>query len=325
MINRRLLFYDLENLTQLPVEMGASPSAKKIKLMTQTDAKDALRVINSPMMPLYNVPMTLTMADEILNDVKFQYFWIGDDQGVLEYYKLSAPMRRKGLDYKIERIARHTMHRGGITQISIITALGCYASSSMDHTVKFWTFNEATRKFHLIRNFIDQTSILGFVYTPRQKALTTCSVSRDAFVWTISPPQKMFKLGGHYNQLSHISDFITTTNEKYIVTMTIKKEFRLWDPMNYQKIREWSGLVMMRPENHYGAMIFDEKRHALITAASFPVKWAEDVSALNESLEPVTHSHTIVGCMYAKIFNEIVTVDSINSIKIWDLETGRNS
>lgn len=323
--NRRLLFFDAETLTQLPLEIGASPSASQIKLMSQNDAKDALKVINSPMMPLYNLPMTLAMADEILNDKRCQYFWIGDDQGTLEFYMLIAPMRRKGLDYRLERVARHQMHKNGITQITFIPSLACYASSSMDHSVKFWTYNDITRKFTVIRTFVDQTSVLGFHYSTKQKALTTCPVSRDAYVWSISPPQHMFQLTGHYNQLSHISDFVTSNGENYIVTMTCKKEFKLWDCANYNTVREWTDPTILRPENHYGAMLFDEKRHTLITAASFPVKWAEDVSAFNEAQEPVTHGHSIVGCLYTKEFNEIVTVDSFCTIKVWDIETGRNS
>lgn len=323
--NRRLLFFDLETLTQFPVEVGASPSAKQIRSMTQTDAKGILKVINSPMMPLYNVPTFMIMASDIYSDTKYEYFWIGDDQGALELYKLTAPTRRKGVDYKIERIARNSMHKASITQITYIPIFDCYASSSLDHTVKFWTFDIKTRKFFNTRTFTDRTSILGFHFSSKQKALTTCGISRDAFVWSISPPTRLFKLGGHYNQLSHISDFVTTTGKEYIITMTTKKEFRVWDASSYNMVREWIDPAMLRPENHYNSVMFDEKRHALLTAANFPVKWAEDISALNESLEPMTHGHTIVGCKYTKEFNEIVTIDCLCTIKVWNIELGQNS
>lgn len=323
--NRRLLFFDLETLTQFPVEIGASPSAKQIRSMTQTDAKDALKAMKSPMMPLYNVPTVLIMADDLLNDTKYEHFWIGDDQGGIELYKLTAPARRKGLDYKIERISRNSMHKAGITQITHIPIFDCYASSSLDHTVKFWTFNKQTKKFSISRIFTDRSSIFGFHFTSKQKSLTTCSVSRDAFVWSISPPTKLFKLGGHYNQLSHICGFSTTTGKDYIVTMTVKKEFRIWDASSYTMIREWIDPVMLRPENHYSSMIVDEKRHTLLTAANFLVKWAEDVSAFNESHEPMTHGHTIVGCVYMKEFNEIVTIDCLSTIKVWNIEFGQNT
>ena len=321
--NRRLLLYEVDTLFQLPVEMSASPSPKKIRLMSMDDAKDALKVINSRAMPLYNVPMTLAKANDIVKDPQYELFWIGDDQGVLEFYRLKAPSRRRGTDFNLERTARYQMHQGGITQISFLAVLDCYGTSSLDNTVKFWTFDERNKKFQVTRVFVDQTSILGFHYSIRQKALTTCSFSRDAYVWSVSPPQKMFKLSGN-NQFSHISDFITTTNDKYILTMSVKKEFRLWDPIYYRMVNEWIDTEILRPENRYGALFFDERRHALITAANFPVKWAEDISALNDSLEPVTHSHAIVGCLYAKEFNEIVTVDSICSIKVWGIETGQN-
>lgn len=323
--NRRLLFFDLESLTQFPVEVGASPSAKQIRSMTQTDAKGALKVMSSPVMPIYNVPTILVMADDLFNDTKYEHFWIGDDQGCLELYKLTAPARRKGVDYKIERIARNSMHKASITQITFIPIFDCYASSSLDHTIKFWSFDMKTKKCTVTRTFVDQSSIFGFHFSSKQKAITACSVSRDAFVWSISPPAKLFKLGGHYNQLSHIANFVTTAGKEYIVTMTVKKEFRIWDASSYTMVREWTDPVMLRPENHYSSMIYDDKRHALITAANFPVKWAEDISAINESLEPMTHGHTIVGCEYTKEFNEIVTIDCLCTIKVWNIEFGQNA
>ncbi|KAK8893405.1 hypothetical protein M9Y10_021825 [Tritrichomonas musculus] len=323
--NRRLLFFDLESLTQFPVEVGASPSPKQIKSMSQSDAKGILKIIKSPTMPLYNVPTVLIMAQDIYSDPKYEHFWVGDDQGSLELYKLSAPTRRKGLDYKIERIARFSMHKSGITQITYIYDYDCYATSSLDHTVKFWTYSFKTKKFSVTRTFTDKNSILGFHFSFKQKALTTCGISRDAYVWSISPPNKLFKLGGHYNQLSHISDFVATTGKNYIITMTCKKEFRVWDASNYTMVREWMDPVMLRPENHYSSVMYDDKRHALLTAANFPVKWAEDISALNESLEPMTHGHTIVGCKYTKEFNEIVTIDRLCTIKVWNIEMGQNA
>lgn len=322
--NRRLIFYDLDELQILPVEISASPSPHRIKKMTQRDARKALHVLGSTDMPLYNIPNVLATAELSVYDNAVQFF-VGDDQGTIEAFKLAAPKRRQGMDYHIERIARLKIHQGGITQISTIKILECYASSSFDCTVKMWSFFPPTGSFNILRTFSDQQAILSFNFSSSQKVLATCGISRDAFVWSISPAQKIFKLGAHYNQVQQISDFITSTGEKYLMTMTNKKEFRLWDAVNYRMVREWSDPTPLRPENHYGAAMFDYRRHALITAACEPVKWAEDVSALNESLEPVTHSHQIVATLYSEEFDQVITVDSISSIKVWNVANGKNA
>lgn len=323
--NRRLIFFSLENLFQLPVEMSASPSSKKIHAMTRRDALDALKVLESPQMPLFNIPSTMAMADMLPTDPGTVFFFIGDDNGVIEVFKLIAPKRRQGLDYSLERVGRHNYHSNAITQITCLNSLSCYASSSLDHTIKFWTYFPQTNQFKHIRTFTDDQPITCFNFSEAQKVLTTCGISRDAFVWSLSPPRKIFKLGGHYNQVTMITDYITTTGEKYLLTMTTKKEFRLWDALNYRMIREFSDPLTLRPENHYSCALFDYKRFVLITACGDVYKWAEDISALNECLELHTHSHHIVGAFLVPEFQQMVSVDSISTIKVWNIETGTNA
>lgn len=322
-LNRKLILFDLENFRLLPAEIGASPTAAQIKKMSELESLSTLKVIQSPNLPLFNAPAYMARADVTSQEQSYSFFFVGDDQGVIEVFKLIDPARRKGSEYRIERATRYMMHTDMITQISTISSLECYASSSYDCSVKFWTFVEKpTPAVSVIRVFTDSIPIVGFNFSNSQKVLVTCCASRDAFVWSTTPPRRFYKFDQHNNQLQSIADFVTTTNEHYIVTVTVKKEFRLWDAVNYRIIREWVDQNLLRPENRYGAVMFDMKRHALITAASSPIKWAEDVSALNESLEPVTHRHLIVGCHFSHEFNQLITVDTIGAIRVWNINEG---
>jgi hypothetical protein len=69
-------------------------------------------------------------------------------------------------------------------------------------------------------------------------------------------------------------------------------------------------------------MTFDPRRHALLVGGLYPVRWGEDVSAVNESLEPVTHGHPIIGCQLSADFGELVSVDAHLGIRVWDIDRG---
>ena len=322
-MNRKLILFDVDKFEQLSAEMGASPTAAQIKKMSEGESLSTLRAIKSPHLPLFNAPAYMARADVTSKDQSYSFFFVGDDQGVVEVFKLIEPIRRKGSEYTIERATRHMTHTDVITQISTIESLECYASASYDCTVKFWTFYEKPEPvITVIRVFTDSIPIVGFNFSNSQKVLVTCCASRDAFVWSTSPPRRFYKFEQHNNQLQAMTDFVTTTNEKYILTLTVKKEFRLWDAVNYRMVREWAEPALLRPENRYGAIMFDMKRHALIAAACSPTRWAEDVSALSDSLEPVTHRHLIVGCQMSDEFNQLVTVDTIGAIRVWNINDG---
>ncbi|OHT13232.1 EF hand family protein [Tritrichomonas foetus] len=318
---RRLVFYELDYFTILPVELSASPSTKIIKSMNMTQAQNALKTLGSPNMPLFNVPTSICEAVfENQSDNHIVYFFVGDDQGIIEVFKLSIPFRRKGTDFTVERCSRKSIHDDSINQISPIDNMYCYASCASDNTVKFWQYDDAV--FTILRVFTDTIPISGFLFSTTQKVLVTYGASRDAFVWSISPPRKMFKLGDHYNQIQGITDFITTSKEKYLLTMTNRKEFRVWDSVNYRAVHEWSDPTNQRPENHYSCATFDYERHALITCSSYPSKWAEDFTTNVSQYEMLTHNYSIVGCFYASAFDQVLTVDAIQTFKLWDQEKG---
>ena len=323
---RRLFFYELESLALLPIDISASPTTRQIKAMSIKEAEGVLDVLNSPLMPLVNVPTALCPADNMFKPRDYVIiFFVGDDAGIIEVYKLDVPLRRNGTDYIVSRIGRNKMHNGGINQIAPIDFLNCYASCSLDGSVKMWNFLDTKNdqgSFTVLRVFNDKWPVVGFTYSPSQKILITHGVSREGNVWGISPPRNLYQLGGHYNAIEAITEFITTTNEKYILTLTKKKEFRLWDSVNFRLLYEWTDPVMQRPEDHFTAAKFDYNRHALITCSSYPTKWAEDINANLELFEIRTHGYPIMGVYYSKEFDQLLSVDAICTFKLWDVMTG---
>lgn len=322
--NRRLLVYDYDNLQQLPTEISASPASHVIKRMNMRDCKLALQVLKNSDLPLYNSPTCMALAEFCDNGGPQQrVFFVGDDQGVIQVFRFQGPSRRHSVDVKIERISRHKIHEASITQLSSVQVYECYATSSLDSTIKFWQYDVDHASLLVIRNIVDCIPIISFHFSNIQKILVTCGVSRDAYVWSISPPKRIFKMAGHYNTLLKVTDFVTSQDDKYIVTMTNRKEFRFWDASNYRMARELADRDMQRPENHFSAIIFDEKRHALICASGIPCRFSEDTSLLENYLDKKTHNSSIIGCFYTQEFDQFVTLDSVGDFCVWNLKDGK--
>lgn len=317
---RRLLFYELEKYSVLPVEICASPSTKSIKMMNIEEAQNTLKALDSPQIPMFNVPKVISEADYPKKDPNSLAFFIGDDDGIVELFQLLIPQRRKGTDYIVERVGRSQIHTESILEIKPIQLLNCYASSSSDRTLKFWQYTGST--FSIIKTFTDYNPIHGFIFLEQQKALITYGASRDVFVWGINPPRKIFTLGDHYNQVQCISEFATTSKESYLVVITNRKEFRIWDSTSYRLVNEWVDHSLQRPENLFSVAQFDYNRLCLVACSAYPSKWAEDFTTQLIYFEPVTHNYPIVGCFYSSEYDQLITCDSVCTIKVWNYMNG---
>jgi len=322
---RRLLFFSLETLFLLPTSISASPDAHDIKTMTQSNALKSLSIVDSDDIPLYNIPKVMHPATFSITDPTRLYFFIGDDQGYLEYFILIAPNMRQSINYSVQRLGKHQLHSDAITKIDTIPSKYCYASSSLDCSVLFWQFTEMGNHINKISCFRHSSPITSFHYNLNHNFLTTCSVSRDVFIWNTSTLKKTNRLGGHYNSVQHALGFISTSGQEYIITITNKKEFRMWDAVNFRLIRDWSDSALLRPQNNYSSSYFDERRHTLITASSCPVKWLEDSIVQVDLKEISTHQYQIIGCHYSSVFDQIVTLDPFGNFDVWNLCNGQKT
>jgi hypothetical protein len=97
-----------------------------------------------------------------------------------------------------------------------------------------------------------------------------------------------------------------------------KNKFRLWDAVHDQSVRERSDAIILRLENRYSIVIFDYKHHTLLSACGDITKWCEHASAVSESQHLKAHSRPIVRCFLPTEFDQIVMIDSICTIKVWD-------
>jgi WD40 repeat protein len=70
-------------------------------------------------------------------------------------------------------------------------------------------------------------------------------------------------------------------------------------------------------------VIFDERYRAIITVSGVPSRWSEDQALLANFLEKHTHTNPVIGCFFAAVFEQFVTIDSLGSCCVWNVMDGK--
>jgi WD40 repeat protein len=316
---RKLLFFGLDDLGQLPIEISGSPSATTIHRMDVDEASTAVEILKSKKVPvpLYNLPVQMIEA-ELTQCGPFECkFIVGDDCGCVEVFCLVLPQRRMGTDYKVNRIARNLIHGGAITQLSPMGIHG-YGSSSQDGTVKLFVVHGNT--IQVTRTIDDGFPVASFTYVSSGKFLIICGNGHEPSVWSIHPPQRNKSLQGNYNSMLLVSNYVSQLDEPYVVTATSKKELRLYECVAFTVRGEFVCPAILPPDNTFSTLFFDPARHSFFTCCAYPIQWAE---GRIEGPRGITHQYQIVGCHYTPDFDQLVSVDTIGNIATWSHATSQ--
>lgn len=314
---RILHFYDLQDLVKLPVQLAASPTGKSIKSMKLEDAESTYGFLKDPEMPLFNIPTQIIEASLTPAGKAECKFIVGDDYGIIDLFKLNMPQRRTGTDYSVHRLTHFQLHHKEITQMSVITDLGYYASASFDGTVKFFTIIENT--VNVTKVFEDGSPIQSFSYCQEQRNMAICAAGSDPFVWTVHPVRRAFRLQASYASGNLVTEYISSLGERFVLTVTSKKNIRLFDSNNFVLRTSFEDSEYYSPENKFTAILFDSNRRVFITCATVPVMWTEGEV---EGPRGLTHTFPIVGIHYQPDFDRLLTVDSNCNFFMWDYTTG---
>ncbi|KAK8866789.1 hypothetical protein M9Y10_009757 [Tritrichomonas musculus] len=315
---RTLCFYNLLNLEKLPIGLSASPSAKSIKSMNFDNALLTMKRLANSSIPLFNSPAQMieaTLTPIGRDEIKLI---IGDDCGFIELYQITMPQRRTGTDYKIDRIVNYQLQHRTITQLSVIEEQNCYASSSQDGTLKFFTFVKDT--IHVTKIFEAGSQILSFQFFGKQRVVAMCTMGNEPFIWSIEPVRRSFRLAGNFNSALFATEFVSSLGDRYVVTVTSKKEIKMYDSTNFGIRNHFLEVDYLPPENRITSVLFDKMKRILVTCCSYPIIWLEGEV---EGPRGVTHQSPIVGVHYQTDFDQLLTVDSQANFFTWDYKNGK--
>ena len=311
---RRVYFYGVEELDQMPIVASASPSPNDIRAMKKGESRSALSRVKSVSGTLFNIPVVMMEACLNQQQELSTQLIVGDDCGFVEFFTLTIPRRRLSKQYGFVPTGNKQMHDAAITKISAIEYYTCYATSSADGTVKFWRPNMSVT--HV---FNEGPSVSSFLFCPLQRALIVCGSGQIASVWSTEPVKKSKVLMDSVAPSTLVTEFVTCSGDQYFVTFNARKELFLWDGTNMSLKGTWKDDDYLPPDNAYGDVLFDSARHCMVVASGYPMLWGETMVTRPVG---ITHLEEIVGCHYSNDFDQLVTVDVSPTFIVWDYNTG---
>ena len=314
-ITRSLLFINLEDNSFLPVELDGSPTKDSLKTMSTKQTGERLKKLTSNDSPLFNIPRC--MVQSFIKDADVVFF-VANDEGYVEAFKLIMPKTRLSKVYSIEYIGKKKYHNDTITHIKAMPTINCYGTSSFDGKIVFWSFNQRTGLSAPLKVFYENSMITSFDYIKSYKLLVVCISGKSPTVWTVTDVKKRAVLKGDLSPTLLVSEFVTVTGRPFILSMTKNKEFRLFDVLNYRQVRMWKDLI---PERSFFSGFFAEKKNCYLTGNTQIISWSEDLGQMDE-MSFHTHNFPIIGTHYSPMFNEIITIDAKRNGFLFHVETG---
>ncbi|CUG88305.1 WD40 repeat-containing protein, putative, partial [Bodo saltans] len=166
---------------------------------------------------------------------------------------------------------------------------------------------------------IAATPIYHAIWMEGPKLLATCGASRDISLWSASPQTSTTTLRGHYCSVVQLA---FDANDNWLVSLDAERTIVIWNMHNLlpiQSITDYETYQLGR----FSAMVYDATRNRILCASTAPViftKGTTSVPLADPSYKG--HQRPLVGCLYNRVFHQIITADS-ECIKIWEAANGQ--
>lgn len=161
--------------------------------------------------------------------------------------------------------------------------------------------------------------IYGSVWMEAPRLLATCGASRDISLWSASPQTSTTKLTGHF---SSVVGVVYDANDNWLISMDTERMIVVWNMHNMQPIQSITDYDSYQL-GRFSCLYYDHMRNRIVCASTAPVVFAKgttNVPLADPSYKG--HQRPLVGCLYNRVFNQIVTAD-IDCIKVWEAVNGR--
>eukprot|EP01062_Namystynia_karyoxenos_P019020 TRINITY_DN17117_c0_g1_i1.p1 TRINITY_DN17117_c0_g1~~TRINITY_DN17117_c0_g1_i1.p1 ORF type:complete len:1742 (+),score=524.11 TRINITY_DN17117_c0_g1_i1:80-5227(+) len=157
----------------------------------------------------------------------------------------------------------------------------------------------------------------NFAWCDDRKLLASCGTERDVLVWNPFITKPVAKLAGHRTPMI---DVVFNPQDNQIITLSSDKMVKVWDLRTYQCTQTLRDKHRYRPEDRLGALGYDARRSAIITASNRP--HVRPMIRNFSEFAPNYHGHRkeVVGACYSLTFRQLVTADELH-IYVWDLDT----
>ena len=317
--SRNIIFMNTEEMTKIPAVISSSITNDALKKMSLQETKDALRDTFKKDTPLLH-EITLLIEETLSPRKKFVHsLVVADYGGEVAVFSLHVPERRHIDNYTTSFICKIKAHNDKITDIKAIPDIGVYATSSLDGSLRFISFND--NKLQITKTFQEVHPISSFTYFQQKRFLCMTLCGAAPTVWAMHPQRKLQTITSQYKNPFKCFNYKPLQGPELFATVTSTCEIRFFNSNSFIFHSEY--ITPDDTRNVYNkdisAATYDPETSTIYCASHYPIALE---SVQQKNAEETSHLTQISNLWYTEDFKKIVTIDESCVINICNFEDG---
>lgn len=253
---------------------------------------------------------------------------VGDEFGYVSVYNMEhdwgdqePKLEDRKPDHKASnphasQASRVKHHNDWVTKVGFVSQLQAMVTSSLDGEINLCDIQYNKRKDGRDAVRLHKKGVHSWCWCERHKFFASGGADRVIILWNPYTQKAMNQLHGHN---APVLDVLVNEAQHQLISMSQDKVVKVWDILNYQCIQTFTDKTEYKPENKLTRMAFDEDGPALVLCSSLinvlPVSVKVETSR--------THLAPIIGALYNDVFDQIISGDSLGTVSVWCIHTGR--
>jgi len=247
---------------------------------------------------------------------------VGDNNGYVTVYPMDddwAEQESKSdndpLRFK-SKPSRQLYHTDWVTKVGFVSELQAMVTCGLDGEINLCDLHMNRRKEGRDAIKLHNKGVHSWCWCKSYKWFASGGLDRQIIVWNPYTQRAITSLQGHN---APILDVLVNETQHQLISMSVDKVVKVWDIRNYKCIQTFTDKTEYKPEDRLTCMAFDEDGPALVMCSStlnvLPVSVKVETSR--------THLAPIVGALYNDVFHQVVSGDTLGTICVWDVRSGK--
>eukprot|EP00927_Polykrikos_kofoidii_P039214 TRINITY_DN33643_c0_g1_i1.p1 TRINITY_DN33643_c0_g1~~TRINITY_DN33643_c0_g1_i1.p1 ORF type:complete len:1117 (+),score=166.25 TRINITY_DN33643_c0_g1_i1:166-3516(+) len=249
---------------------------------------------------------------------------VGDSAGCVTVYPMdddwtsfTSASDTDGLRSKTKPI-RTQYHTDWVTKVGFVTELQAMVTCSLDGEINICdvSMNRNQRKEGRDAIRLHNKGVHSWCWCPKNKVFASGGLDRHIIIWCPHTHKGMNYLQGHN---AAVLEILSNEEEHQLISLSVDKVVKVWDLRICRCMQTFTDKTEYKPEDQLTCMAFDEEGPALVMCSN-----TMNVLPVNVKVETNrTHISLIVGALYNDDFHQVVSGDSLGTVCVWDVRTGK--
>lgn len=231
--------------------------------------------------------------------------------------KVSYPEVCKGfmLGVKAQRIPN--IHEDWVNKVKYIPEIDCFLSSCQSPQTALFFGDFAGKKIRVF--FKVNKGVLTFDYSQSLNIIVTGGMDYMLRVWNPYVNNKaIVLLKGHTKPVTHV---IINDDRNQVISVDKGRSIRVFELRDQTCLQNISGRLIKFDPFPISAVFFNATKRSMILAA-YQIVMLEKREEDEGFAETPSHNKPVVGALYSKVFDSVVSACQESVVSVWDTNTG---